>query len=340
LQHWTLKYGHALDFSVPQQFLSKNDTIIITGNFFSNFQKATVNEPDSFNHCYATVNDIRYHYIDQGSGTPILLLHGFPDFWYGWRYQIIFLVSKGYRVIVPDLLGYGHTQVPLTLERFSYKSMSGDMIELMNQLDIDRFDLVGHDWGAVLSWRVSQYHPHNVKSLFVIAVPYPKITKNRIKLDDLVKILPAMEYQLSFRDQPVEFFDKYAEKLLDQIYGQKSYPEFAYFGEHVALDKLEISYLKKIYLQKGLAGPLNWYKTREINHRIDNESNLKSVKCKCQLVICNRDPFLVPAMSKSMGVNVPQCKVVHLDSSHWAMIEKPDDINSMLDVFLKEESRL
>ncbi|CAJ0847880.1 6995_t:CDS:2, partial [Entrophospora sp. SA101] len=110
------------------------------------FKRLDPLNPESFKHKFSFVNGITYHYVDEGEEIlkkeVIFLCHGFPDLWYGWRYQIPFLVSKGYRVIVPDLRGCGQTEAPHCppndLHQYGFKNICKDMTELMNQLNIPK----------------------------------------------------------------------------------------------------------------------------------------------------------------------------------------------------------
>jgi len=88
-------------------------------------------DPDAFNHCFAELNGIRMHYIDEGQGPLVILLHGFPYLWYMWRRQIAVLAEAGYRVVVPDQRGFGQTDRPDAIEAYDMSQAVGDMVGLM-----------------------------------------------------------------------------------------------------------------------------------------------------------------------------------------------------------------
>ena len=110
-------------------------------------------------------NGIRQHYLDAGEGPPVVLLHGFPETSYAWRYQIPALAEK-YRVIAPDLRGYGETDKPAT--GYDKRNMSLDVAELLNSLGIGRVALVGHDRGARVATRFAKDHPGRIDRLVVM----------------------------------------------------------------------------------------------------------------------------------------------------------------------------
>src|SRR5678816_722128 len=106
-------------------------------------------DPRAFNHCFAEVNGIRMHYIDEGKGPLVILLHGFPYLWYMWRRQIGALTEAGFRVVVPDLRGFGQTDRPDSIEAYDMSQAVGDMVGLMAALGETSAVIVGHDLGAV-----------------------------------------------------------------------------------------------------------------------------------------------------------------------------------------------
>ncbi|KAF9111891.1 Bifunctional epoxide hydrolase 2, partial [Mortierella sp. AM989] len=122
-------------------------------------------EPSSFNHKYATINGYKYHYVEEGNldGTPIILIHGFPDMWYGWRYQIRHLAKQGYRVIAIDNLGTGETDHPRCengdYSIYSAKNLAANIVGLMDELKIQKAVIVGHDWGALIAGKIGLDFP-------------------------------------------------------------------------------------------------------------------------------------------------------------------------------------
>src|SRR5436190_13549193 len=94
-------------------------------------RQVDADNPDAFRHCFAEVNGIRMHFIDEGKGPLVILLHGFPYLWYMWRRQIGALVDAGYRVVVPDQRGFGQTDRPEAIEAYDMTQSVGDMVGLM-----------------------------------------------------------------------------------------------------------------------------------------------------------------------------------------------------------------
>lgn len=107
--------------------------------------------------------------VDYGSGPVVLLLHGFPDSKELWTYQIQVLADEGYRIIAPDLRGYGNSPSPLEKEQYSIPILMSDVIEILDKLNLDNVHLIGHDWGAALSWYLVRSYEHRFNSLIALA---------------------------------------------------------------------------------------------------------------------------------------------------------------------------
>ena len=115
-------------------------------------------------------NGIRMHYVTQGEGPLIVLLHGFPEFWYSWRYQIPMLAEHGYTVVAPDLRGYNDTDKPRT--GYDMATLIRDIEGLIKGLGYERAMVVGHDWGGVLAWAFAMRYPYMTERLIVMNAPH------------------------------------------------------------------------------------------------------------------------------------------------------------------------
>ncbi|HUA64322.1 MAG TPA: alpha/beta hydrolase [Alphaproteobacteria bacterium] len=130
-------------------------------------------------HCTATVNGLKMHYVEAGSGPPVILLHGFPETWYCWRHQIPALAER-YRIIAPDLRGYGETTRPT--DGYDKRTMAADVLALMHHLGIEKAAIVGHDRGARVAARFAKDYPQAVDRL-VIMDAIPTLISNRMNGD-------------------------------------------------------------------------------------------------------------------------------------------------------------
>jgi soluble epoxide hydrolase/lipid-phosphate phosphatase len=305
-------------------------------------------KPESFQHRYCRINGTRYHYVDEGFGKEaVLLLHGWPDLWFGYRYQIVEL-KKQYRVICPDLVGFGLTDKPdgkQSLEKYTFRSVCADLVELLEGLGISTFHVIGHDWGGMLTWRMAQYHPSRVMSMVSICTAFQATHPEYIPLDTLIEKLPNLAYQKLLSDSGTdEELNGVVDDFFDSMFQCTSHP---FLPKSVLLKwfvpknklsiKVDMTYHKEMYKKGGFHGPLNWYRTRKLNHFQEKESKIGNVKCPAMLVVATRDEYLVPAMAKNVQKHVPQCVLTTIDSTHWAMVEKPDELNSVLKNWLNKQ---
>src|SRR3954447_839257 len=108
---------------------------------------------------FAEVGDVQLHYVEAGNGPLVLLLHGFPEFWYGWRQQIAPLVQAGFRVVAPDLRGYNLYSQPDGYDAYTADKLAGDIRGLIRERGADSAMVVGHDWGGSVAWSLAMNHP-------------------------------------------------------------------------------------------------------------------------------------------------------------------------------------
>src|SRR5882672_9166962 len=127
--------------------------------------------------------DIELHAVTTGpkDGPVVVLLHGFPEFWYGWRKQIEPLAAAGFHVIVPDQRGYNLSSKPSGVAAYSLTELVSDVIAIADQLDQEKIYLAGHDWGAAVAWSAALLHPQRVAKLVVLNVPHPSVMRKFMK---------------------------------------------------------------------------------------------------------------------------------------------------------------
>ncbi len=123
---------------------------------------------------WADGDGVRLHYVARGKGPVVVLLHGFPDFWYGWRHQIGALADAGFRAVALDLRGYNLSQRPAGVSAYALDRLAGDVAAVASTLGGGRAHVVGHDWGGAIAWRVAARHPEVVARLAILNAPHPR----------------------------------------------------------------------------------------------------------------------------------------------------------------------
>jgi pimeloyl-ACP methyl ester carboxylesterase len=130
---------------------------------------------DLVRHRYAKLEQVRLHYVEAGpdDGPLVVLLHGFPEFWYSWRHQLAVLPAHGYRVVAPDLRGYNRSDKPSGVRNYAVETLAADVEQLIDALGADRATIVGHDWGGFVAWWFAMLHPSRLERLCVMNCPHP-----------------------------------------------------------------------------------------------------------------------------------------------------------------------
>ncbi|KAF7729755.1 hypothetical protein EC973_003833 [Apophysomyces ossiformis] len=313
------------------------------------------NDSSSYNHKYTYVNGIRLHYVDENSSSknPIILFHGWPDLWFGWREQISFLVQLGYRVIVPTLRGFGETDAPKCPSEYGFKTVSKDIAELLDHLQLPTVTVLGHDWGGLLAWRFTQFYPNRVKAVASFCTPYRPESKEPITLEDIVQRFPNFKYQLYLAKDPaaekeinahtrqffIRLFRPIAEMkapLIDPesgriVEGRKQ------LEKSDALPEQVLDYYVEQYTRSGANGGLNWY--RQVEHNNQECKDLDHIIDKPALMVAaDRDAALPAKMTEGMKDYIPNLEQ-HLvkGSGHWILWEKPEECNQILENWLTKK---
>lgn len=307
---------------------------------------------------YEHIGCTTYHYllskpIDTPTGT-IVLLHGFPDLSFGWRYQIPYLVSLGYQVIAPDMLGYGRTDAPLSLQKYSMQSMSNDLVELVQRVAPgEQVILGGHDWGGAMVYRVALWHPNVFKGIFSVCTPYIPPVTQYVDLEDQIQagITPTFGYQLQLRKPSTDLKLQGGTKirqLLTALYGGVTPDGEMGFDPYTGLiwENLPdlgpsplvpaniMDYYVGEYVDNTIRGPLNWYRTAKIN--FDDELPLAragdiNFAMPGLYIGATQDTALPPEMSLGMEdyfeKGLSRGEVM---SSHWALWQAAQNVSQII----------
>lgn len=118
------------------------------------------------------VDGVRLHFIDEGNGPVVMLIHGFPESWYSWKNQITPLAEAGYRVIVPDMRGYGQSSKPIEIAEYRITELVQDCIRILDSIGAKTAAIVGHDWGAPIAWTAAWTRPDRFTSVVGLSVPF------------------------------------------------------------------------------------------------------------------------------------------------------------------------
>lgn len=311
-----------------------------------------------------------YHYLlaqpTTGSDpvVTVLLVHGFPDLAFGWRYQVPFLQALGCRVIVPDQLGYGRTDAPDSADEYGMRVLSDDLAEIARAVvgPDGKIVIGGHDWGASLVWRVAMWHPDLMLGVFAVCVPYhPVYPPPFYDLGLIIASgkLPNLKYQLQLRGSEVD--DKVGKdpamlrKFLTGLYGGRGpegqtgfsadrgvlFDNLDALGPSPLVTPEEMDFYVQEFSRSGVHGPLNWYRTRKLN--FDDEVHLAPAqkdfrfKMPSLLVMAEKDTALPPAMADGVERWYDDLTKKVVNSSHWALWQAAAPLNDIIKEFIEDK---
>lgn len=282
----------------------------------------TAFEPE---HRLINVGHVRLHVVQAGpvAGKPVLLLHGFPDFWMGWRRQMDALVSAGFRVIVPDQRGYNTSDKPKGIREYTLAKLLADLVGLADALGLERFHLVGHDWGGIVGWAAGAKLPHRLDKLVILNAPHPEAL-----------------FPYAVRS-PTQFLrSSYAGFFQFPVL-----PEFTLGARHSAVlvrglvrssrpgafTDEDIAAYRQAWGQPGaLTGMLNWY--RALRFRPDMKERIAT---RTLVLWGMQDQALEPGLAER---SLDFCDDGRLQTfekaTHWVQREEVSDVNEALLSFL------
>lgn len=273
-------------------------------------------------------NGIRMHYVSQGSGPLIVLLHGFPEFWYSWRLQIPILADLGYTVVAPDLRGYNDSDKPRT--GYSIANLLRDIVGLIRGLGEEKAIIVGHDWGGVLAWAFAASYPQMTERLIVLNAPHPGAMRRELRnLQQLRKSWYVFALQLPWLPEYI-LGRNHAEAIGRMIYGaavqKEAFPPYALKRYREAMNKpgalrASISYYRALARNTSRPGSLN---------------SEKQITAPTLLIWGEQDIALDIALTRGLEQWVPDIQIRRIpDSGHWVQQEKPVLVNQWLTGFLR-----
>jgi pimeloyl-ACP methyl ester carboxylesterase len=257
--------------------------------------------------------------LDQGEGRPVLLLHGFPDSSAVWRHQVPALVSAGFRVVAPDLRGFGASDRPAAVEDYAITRSVGDMLAVLDALGLERAHVVGHDWGAGLAWVLAAFAPDRIEQLAVLSVGHPNAFA-----DPSIEQRERSWYWLLFQ------FDGVAEELLQR-------DDWRLLRElsrgHGDLERWRVDLARP----GALTAALNWYRANAAPaHELDRTRPLPAVAAPTLGVWSSGDDHLLEEgmLRSAEHVTAPWRYERIEGASHWLQLDAPERVNELLLDFL------
>ncbi|MXV64329.1 alpha/beta fold hydrolase [Natronorubrum sp. JWXQ-INN-674] len=269
------------------------------------------------------VNGTRLHVVAAGDEADplVVLLHGFPEFWYGWRHQIEPLVDAGYRVLVPDQRGYNLSEKPDGVRSYRTRECSRDIAELIATAGQDEAHVVGHDWGGAVAWDLALRHPGVIDRLAIVNAPHPVVYRHHLlsNPDQLRRSWYAFCFQLPR-------LPEFACRVGDFRLLERALRETAPSG---TFTDLELTRYRRAWRKDGaLTGMLNWYRAAA---RYPPSLPRERIDVPTLIVWGEADT----ALATELAIDADQyCKNSRLEllpeTSHWVQHERPARLAELL----------
>lgn len=281
-------------------------------------------------HHEAVVNGVRLHYVEAGSGPVVVLLHGFPEFWYGWRHQIAPLAAAGYRVIAPDMRGYNQSEKPPGVHAYAVETLVKDVVALIAHCGVTRATVVGHDWGGVVAWEVAMRRPDVVEKLIVLNAPHPAAFLRELRTPtQLARSWYAFAFQVPVLPELLIALGDY--RMLRAVFRRDPVRPNTFTEDDIQ------RYRDAFAIPGARTATINYYRAamRRNPRRITAEA-VRSVTAPTLLIWGIGDRYLSPALTERLGQWVPRLRVERIvGASHWVQHDAPEQVTALMLGFLR-----
>jgi len=277
-------------------------------------------------HHYIWTNGVTLHVVQCGpqDGPLVILLHGFPDFWYGWRHQIEPLAAAGYRVWVPDQRGYNLSDKPKRIREYTLPTLARDIVGLVDAAGQEQVSLIGHDWGGIVAWYLASYHDTRFINISILNAPHPSVIPGAfLRLpDQLLRSWYMFFFQLPW--------------LPEQLVQSKGPNLLLGMSHRGAFRQADLQRYRAAWLRpNAMTSMINWYRAPRytLGHREENAH----ITIPMQVIWGKQDTALNAKLAE-LSMECCEKGTLHYlpDATHWVHIEKPAEVNELLVKFLEK----
>jgi pimeloyl-ACP methyl ester carboxylesterase len=279
----------------------------------------------SWQHAYITTNGVKLHYVTQGEGDLMLMLHGFPEFWYSWRHQIPEF-AKDYKVVALDLRGYNDSDKPADKSAYVMDEFILDVEGVIKGLGYDKCILVGHDWGGAIAWNFAYAHPEMVERLIILNLPHPaKFAEGIRNPQQLLRSSYMFFFQIPWLPEFLIQSSDYQpiETAIKGMAVNKS-----------AFSKEDLEAYKDAAAKRGaMTATLNYY--RNIFQQRMTSQDWSVLEVPTLMIWGEKDTALGKELTYGTEAYVRDFQIKYIpDCSHWVQQEKPELVNQYMREFL------
>lgn len=282
-------------------------------------------------HQYIETNGIRLHVLQDGpkEGPLVILLHGFPEFWYSWRQQIPFLASAGYQVWAPDQRGYNLSDKPDGIAAYSINELTADVVGLIDASGRKQAYLIGHDWGAAVAWSVANKYPERLLKMVILNVPHPAVMIKflRSSFAQLRKSWYMFFFQLPWLPESLSRLRNWDAPV--QVLIKSSRPG--------TFTQTDIDTYRQAWAQpKAYRSMINWY--RSMLQKPPEPPANSRITVPTLLIWGAQDQALGREMAQPSIDLCDEGRLIFIEeATHWVQTEEAERVNQLIHAFLVEE---
>lgn len=279
-----------------------------------------------FEHAYVATNGVTLHVVRAGpeDGPLVVLLHGFPEFWYAWRHYISALSAAGYRVLAPDQRGYNLSDKPLRVSDYALDTLAADVAGLIEAEGRKKAFVVGHDWGAAVTWWLAAHHPDRVERAAVLNVPHPEVMRARLLGGSPTQILRSW-YMFYFQ------IPWLPERAFAQDGGRRQFARITSIGrKHAFAPGDEAAYLAAWAQPDAPRAMIDWYRAAA-RWAFGPREAVPRITAPVHVLWGCQDKLLDAAMVEPSLALCDEARVTWFeDATHWVLHEERDTIIAQL----------
>lgn len=300
------------------------------------------------------LDDVRLSVYEAGdpTGPTVVLSHGFPELAYSWRHQLPALAAAGFHAVAPDQRGYGGSSRPEAVRDYDIFHLTGDLVGLLDALDVDRAVFVGHDWGGFVVWQMPLLHRERVAGVAALTTPY--VPRFPMRPTELFRMMGGENHYIVWFQEPGVADAAFAANIdalfarmmrrgvppeqLREAVGDRPASDFVeavvnapMLGEEL-LSPEELTVFVETFRQTGFTGGMNWYRNFDWNwEQTPQLDGARIDGIPCLMITAEWDPVLTPAMAQGMPSVIGDLEMHEIaGAGHWVQQEKPAEVNAIL----------